>query len=71
MPGNIEAKRAKLRQVFGGIFENVTLVPIDFERQDLGAILSSDGQRNVEKTFLRKGDDAKAGSIGGRLRVGR
>jgi methyltransferase (TIGR00027 family) len=51
-PENIEYKKAKLRQLFGGIPPHVTLVPIDFDRQDLGIVLGSYGYRTTHKSFF-------------------
>jgi methyltransferase (TIGR00027 family) len=52
LPENIERKQAKLRQVFGRVPDHVTLVPIDFDRQDLAAVLPLHGHRIEEKTFF-------------------
>lgn len=52
LPETIEAKQTKLEQVFGRIPENVTLVPIDFNREDLDEVLRSHGYRPDEKTFF-------------------
>lgn len=52
LPETIEAKRVKLLQVYGRIPENVTLVPIDFDRQNLDEVLRSLGYRLDEKTFF-------------------
>ena len=52
LPETIEAKRVKLLRVYGRIPENVTLVPIDFDRQNLDEVLRSLGYRLDEKTFF-------------------
>ena len=51
-PENIKYKKAKLQQLFGGIPPHVTLVPIDFDSQDLGSVLASYGYRVTYKSFL-------------------
>jgi methyltransferase (TIGR00027 family) len=51
-PENIEYKKAKLRQLFGGIPPHVTLVPIDFDSQYLGSVLASYGYRVTYKSFF-------------------
>ena len=52
LPETIAAKRTKLEQVFGRVPENVTLVPMDFDHQNLEEVLRSYGQRPEEKTFF-------------------
>lgn len=52
LPETIEAKRTKLEHLFGRVPENVTLVPIDFDREDLGEALRSHGYRPAEKTLF-------------------
>lgn len=52
LPENIEYKRAKLRQVYGRVPGHVSLVPIDFDRQDLEGVLASHGHKIEEKTFF-------------------
>jgi methyltransferase (TIGR00027 family) len=51
-PENIDAKRSRLRKVFQEVPAHVTLVPIDFDRQDLGAVLASHGYAADTKTFF-------------------
>ncbi len=51
-PDNIDAKRLRLRNVFGEIPAHVKLVSIDFDRQDLGAVLASSGYAADKKTFF-------------------
>jgi methyltransferase (TIGR00027 family) len=52
LPENVERKRARLQQVFGRVPDHVTLVPIDFDRQDLETVMASHGHRLEEKTFF-------------------
>jgi methyltransferase (TIGR00027 family) len=52
LPETIGAKQAKLRQVQGRVPENVTLVPIDFEHQDLEEVLRLNGYREDERTLF-------------------
>lgn len=42
-PENIEPKQARLRKLFGEVPTHVKLVPIDFEREELEAVLASHG----------------------------
>jgi methyltransferase (TIGR00027 family) len=49
---NIELKRARLRRRLGAIPAHVTLVPIDFDRQDAGAVLTSHGYTAAGRTFF-------------------
>jgi len=49
---NIDAKRLRLRKVFGEVPAHVTLVSIDFDRQDLGVVLASHGYAADTKTFF-------------------
>jgi len=51
-PENINAKRLKLKKVFGEIPDHVNLVSIDFDRQDLGEVLASQGYSADTKTFF-------------------
>jgi len=51
-PENINAKRLKLKKVFGEIPDHVNLVSIDFDRQDLGEVLASQGYAADTKTFF-------------------
>ena len=52
LPENIAYKEAKLRQIYGRVPEHVTLVPVDFERQDLGDVLAAHGHNAENKTFF-------------------
>ncbi|HEY0736187.1 MAG TPA: SAM-dependent methyltransferase [Herpetosiphonaceae bacterium] len=49
---NITPKRARLQNIFGQIPRHVTLVPIDFDQQDLGAVLAAHGYRMDTPTFF-------------------
>jgi methyltransferase (TIGR00027 family) len=51
-PENIELKRAQLQRLFGIIPAHVTLVPIDFDRQDLGTALIAQGYAAARRTFF-------------------
>lgn len=42
-PQNIDSKRRSLRRLFGSLPDRVTLVPIDFDREELGAALVAHG----------------------------
>jgi methyltransferase (TIGR00027 family) len=52
LPENISYKRAKLQQVYGRVPAHVTLVPIDFESQELESVLVSQGYRTEQKSLL-------------------
>ncbi len=52
LPENIEYKRARVRRVYGRVPEHVTLVPIDFDRQDLAEVLASHGYKIEDRTFF-------------------
>ncbi len=51
-PENVAAKRASLRRVLGAIPGRVKLVPVDFDREDLGAALASEGYSPSMRTFF-------------------
>lgn len=51
-PGNIKAKESRLREIFGKIPSNVRLVPVDFDIEDLSAVLESKGYSLSKRTFL-------------------
>jgi methyltransferase (TIGR00027 family) len=51
-PENIDAKRSRLRKVFGEVPAHVTLVPIEFDREELGSVLASHGYAADTKTFF-------------------
>lgn len=52
LPENIDAKRSRLKKVLGGVPAHVTLVSIDFDREDLGAVLASHGYAADTRTFF-------------------
>jgi methyltransferase (TIGR00027 family) len=43
LPANIADKRARLRAIYGQVPEHVTLIPVDFETQELGEALAGNG----------------------------
>ncbi len=49
---NVEAKEMRLRKAFGTIPSNVKLVPVDFDRDDLGSILAAQGYSAAKRTFF-------------------
>jgi methyltransferase (TIGR00027 family) len=51
-PENIEPKRLRLRKLFGAVPANVRLVPIDFDREELGTVLASHGYSTDKRTFF-------------------
>lgn len=52
LPENIERKRAVLHKRYGAVPRHVTLVPVDFETQDLGETLASHGYDAAVRTFF-------------------
>jgi methyltransferase (TIGR00027 family) len=48
----IDSKRPKLLKAFGAIPSNINLVPIDFDHEDLGLVLSSHGYPDGKRTFF-------------------
>ncbi|QWF84155.1 SAM-dependent methyltransferase [Amycolatopsis sp. CA-230715] len=52
LPANIERKRARLTALHGGVPAGVTLVPVDFETQDLAGRLAGHGYRPRARTFF-------------------
>jgi methyltransferase (TIGR00027 family) len=48
----IDAKRSRLRKMFGEVPAHVTLVPIDFDREELGPVLKSHDYAADSKTFF-------------------
>jgi len=52
LPQNIAAKRARLATLFGEAPAHVTLVPMDFDREDLGEVLASHGWPMAAPTFF-------------------
>lgn len=51
-PENIATKAAGLRKIFGAIPAHTILVPIDFDHQQLGAVLAAHGYVTNAKTFF-------------------
>ncbi|MCK5008484.1 MAG: SAM-dependent methyltransferase [Spirochaetales bacterium] len=51
-PDNIDAKRLRLRKVLGEVPAHVTLVSVNFDSEDLGAVLASQGYALDVKTFF-------------------
>lgn len=51
-PINIEAKRARLHQLFGGVPPHVTLVPLDLDRERLETALARHGYSMEQPTFV-------------------
>jgi methyltransferase (TIGR00027 family) len=49
---NIAYKRAKLLKSYGSVPAHVTLVPVDFDSQDLGSSLSAQGYRAEYRSFF-------------------
>jgi len=52
LPENIAYKREKVRELFGKIPANVSLVPVDFDSQDLESCLASQGFQAGKKSFF-------------------
>jgi methyltransferase (TIGR00027 family) len=51
-PVNVEPKRARLRKLLGAVPSHVALVPIDFDREELGAVLAAHGYPAKGRTFF-------------------
>jgi len=51
-PVNIDAKRSRLKKILGEIPARLSLVSIDFDHQELGAVLASQGYAADTKTFF-------------------
>jgi methyltransferase (TIGR00027 family) len=51
-PENIDAKRSRLEKLFNQVPSHVTLVPIDFDHEDLATVLASHGYEPDRKTFF-------------------
>ena len=51
-PKTVEDKRSRLTKLFGKIPDHVTLVPIDFDREDLDTVLKSSEWKADVKTFF-------------------
>jgi methyltransferase (TIGR00027 family) len=51
-PSNIDVKRRRLRTLFGEVPGHLTLVPLDFDREDLGTALAASGYPSEATTFF-------------------
>jgi methyltransferase (TIGR00027 family) len=51
-PKNIGSKRARIEKLFQPAPQHVTLVPIDFDRQELAAVLAEHGYSPARKAFF-------------------
>jgi len=51
-PENIDAKRSRLKKILGEIPARLSLVSIDFDHQELGAVLASQGYAADTKTVF-------------------
>ena len=51
-PANIEGKRRRLLSIFGEVPPHVTLVPVDFDHDDLATVLAAHGFRSTLKTLF-------------------
>jgi methyltransferase (TIGR00027 family) len=51
-PENIEPKRVRLQKLFGAVPAHVTLVPIDFDREELATQLAAHGYSTTRPTFF-------------------
>lgn len=49
---NVEAKEKRLRRALGSIPANIKLVTVDFDRDDLGAVLASSGYFSGARVFF-------------------
>jgi len=52
LPVNIATKRSRLKKVLGEVPSHVTLVPVDFDRGNLEAVLASHGYATDARTFF-------------------
>jgi methyltransferase (TIGR00027 family) len=52
LPENIDYKRARLQQVYGSIPAHITLVPIDFDCQELASVLVKQGYQTGYRSFF-------------------
>ncbi|MBN2005670.1 MAG: SAM-dependent methyltransferase [Anaerolineae bacterium] len=52
LPENSAYKKAQLQKVFGMVPDHVTLTPLDFDTQDLGSALESQGYRPDHRSFF-------------------
>ncbi|AKB76339.1 hypothetical protein MSLAZ_3078 [Methanosarcina lacustris Z-7289] len=51
-PENIKSKQTRLCKLFGAVPSHVRLVPIDFDREELGSVLASYGYSVDKRTFF-------------------
>lgn len=51
-PQNINAKRARLRKIFGAVPSHIRLVPIDLDNEDLADVLASHGYAADKRIFF-------------------
>jgi len=51
-PENIQSKQVRLYKLFGSVPFHVRLVPIDFDREELGSVLASHGYSADRRTFF-------------------
>lgn len=51
-PENIKSKQNRLYKLFGAVPSHVRLVPIDFDRDELGSVLASYGYSEDMRTFF-------------------
>ncbi|MGD8440030.1 MAG: SAM-dependent methyltransferase [Holophagae bacterium] len=52
LPLNIEAKRSRIRSLFGDVPRHLNLVPLDLDRGDIGSALTADGYSPDVATFF-------------------
>ena len=52
LPQNIDVKRSRLEKLFQPVPQHVTLVPIDFDHEDLATVLASHGYEPGKKAFF-------------------
>jgi len=52
LPTNIAYKKDKLQQLYGNVPSHVTLVPIDFDRQELESVLTSHSYSFDQRSFF-------------------
>lgn len=52
LPENIEYKKSKLQQLFGGVPSHVVLVPVDFLSQDLESVMQTYGYQAGQSSFF-------------------
>ena len=51
-PDTQQVKKEKIREIFGGLPEDVVYVPVDFETQDFGSLLLESGYSPEKKTLF-------------------